>query len=74
MLRQKNNYGCYFIYRHHRGPVDGPMGFTAVAAIAMGACLWEWLRLAKWNNALCLLIGFAAAVFSTGSKCSSRLM
>lgn len=41
----------------------GPWAFTAVAAIAMGACLWEWLRLAKWNNALCLLIGFAAAVF-----------
>ena len=41
----------------------GLWAFTAVAAIAMGACLWEWLRLAKWNNALCLLIGFAAAVF-----------
>ena len=41
----------------------GPWAFTGLAAIAMGACLWEWLRLAQWNNTLSLLIGAAAAVF-----------
>lgn len=39
----------------------GSWMFTAVAAIAMGACLWEWLRLAKWNSALCAVIGAAVA-------------
>ena len=28
-----------------------PLAFTAVAAIAIGCCFWEWLRICKWNNA-----------------------
>lgn len=41
----------------------GPLAFTAVAALAMGACLWEWLRLANWNSALSMIIGAVIAVF-----------
>ena len=26
-----------------------PLAFTAVAAIAIGCCFWEWLRICKWN-------------------------
>ena len=34
-----------------------PLAFTAVAAIAIGCCFWEWLRICKWNNGVAMVCG-----------------
>lgn len=34
-----------------------PTAFTAVAAVAIGCCFWEWLRICKWNNGVALVCG-----------------
>lgn len=34
-----------------------PLVFTAVAAIAIGCCFWEWLRICKWNNGVAMVCG-----------------
>lgn len=34
-----------------------PLAFTAVAAIAIGCCFWEWLRICKWNNGVTMVCG-----------------
>lgn len=40
-----------------------PIAFTAVAAIAIGCCFWEWLRICKWNTSLAAVCGALAAAF-----------
>ena len=40
-----------------------PLAFTAVAAVAIGCCFWEWLRLCRWNSALAGVCGALAACF-----------
>lgn len=34
-----------------------PIAFTAVAAIAIGCCFWEWLRICKWNSGVAMVCG-----------------
>lgn len=34
-----------------------PLAFTAVAAIAIGCCFWEWLRICKWNSGVAMVCG-----------------
>ena len=34
-----------------------PLAFTAVAAIAIGCCFWEWLHICKWNNGVAMVCG-----------------
>ena len=38
-----------------------PLAFTAVAAIAIGCCFWEWLRICKWNNGVAMVCGVLLA-------------
>lgn len=40
-----------------------PLAFAAVAAFAMGACLWEWLRLCHWNSGLAVVCAAVVSVF-----------
>ena len=40
-----------------------PLAFTAVAAIAIGCCFWEWLRICKWNNGVAMVCGVLLAAF-----------
>lgn len=39
-----------------------PMAFLALAAVAMGCCLWEWLRICGWNTYAAGICGAAVAV------------
>lgn len=40
-----------------------PLAFTAVAAIAIGCCFWEWLRICKWNNGVAVVCGIVLGAF-----------
>ena len=40
-----------------------PLAFTAVAAIAIGCCFWEWLRICKWNNGVAMVCGVLLSAF-----------
>lgn len=39
-----------------------PLAFTAVAAFATGACLWEWLRLCRWNSIFAMVCSAFLAI------------
>ncbi len=43
-----------------------PTAFLALVAVAMGCCLWEWLRICQWNSQKAAICGIivAMALFS----------
>ncbi len=43
-----------------------PMAFLALAAVAMGCCLWEWLRICGWNTYAAGVCGAATAAVLYG--------
>ncbi len=49
----------------------GPWAFDLLAAIILGCCLWEWLRLARWDNRLAIVCSGAMAVVLYCSEISS---
>ncbi|MCD8340223.1 MAG: phosphatidate cytidylyltransferase [Burkholderiales bacterium] len=40
----------------------GPWAFDALAAVILGCCLWEWLRLAEWDNRLAIVCSVAMSI------------
>ncbi len=62
MLRQRVITAVILLVVVAGSLILGPWAFTALAAIAMGVCMWEWLRISKWDSMVSAVVGTALAV------------
>jgi len=62
MLRQRVITAVVLVLALIAALAVGPLAFVAFAAVAFGAAIFEWLRLAGWKTPLAVAVGAGAAI------------